>query len=247
MQQKCLWQRCLQLNTAHNWEHPSSTSLHHSLIIQVSEQTSCPQRSLPWKTDPLVLSSVQPITLALPIRLHVAYHFVVIFLSSPKDMPIDFQREGKGGRGEKHCYEKETLIGLPSIHTPTRDWTCNLGLCPTGNGTHDLLVYRNQTLQPTPSNGATPTRACLPLWNHLLYVFIHQSSLPRQTVSPRWAGTGFFHCWILASSITGNLVRGQPTLAATFIFPCSGLGKQWQLPCSQAGKVTLEQEFFFFF
>lgn len=40
-----------------NRQPPSSTFLHGSLIIQVSEQASPPQRSLPWTTDPLVLPS----------------------------------------------------------------------------------------------------------------------------------------------------------------------------------------------
>lgn len=40
-----------------NRQPPSSTVLHGSLITQVSEQTSPPQRSLPWTTDPLVLPS----------------------------------------------------------------------------------------------------------------------------------------------------------------------------------------------
>ena len=40
--------------------------------------------------------------------------------------------EGREGEreGEKHPYERETLIGLPLAHSPTRDGTHNIGRSP---------------------------------------------------------------------------------------------------------------------
>ena len=52
---------------------------------------------------------------------------IFFFLSSPKDMFTDFRERGR---------ERETLMWernisqLPPIHTPTRNGTRNLGMCP---------------------------------------------------------------------------------------------------------------------
>ena len=48
------------------------------------------------------------------------YFYLVIFKSSPEDIFIDLRER-----------ERERNIDwLLPIHIPTRDWTCNLGMCP---------------------------------------------------------------------------------------------------------------------
>ena len=61
------------------------------------------------------------------------YLFIYLFIySSPEDMLLNFRERGREGEteGETHRCERETSVGLPFMHTPTRDQTRNLGMCP---------------------------------------------------------------------------------------------------------------------
>ena len=60
-------------------------------------------------------------------------------------MLIDFLERKEGRERER---EREINIDvrntdwLPSVHGPTRDQTHNLGMCPIGDQSYNLLVYR---------------------------------------------------------------------------------------------------------
>ena len=57
-----------------------------------------------------------------------------------------FRERGREGEreGEKHLCERETSSHC-LLHTPTQDLACNPGMCPDGNQTGNLLVWRRTT------------------------------------------------------------------------------------------------------
>ena len=81
---------------------------------------------------------------------------MLIFLSSPEDMLIDFRergREEEEREGEKHQGEKETSISFPVL---IREGTCNLGMYPGWES--NPLCFSLQDDAPTE-----------PHWPRLLY------------------------------------------------------------------------------
>ena len=52
----------------------------------------------------------------------------------------------RGREREKHPCERKTLISYLALCTPTRDWTCNLGMCPHPRA---KTVASGRMLQPT--------------------------------------------------------------------------------------------------
>ena len=54
--------------------------------------------------------------------------------------------EERGREGEKHQCERETSDWLPLACTPTRDQTCNSGMC-SGTRTQDLSICRTMPNQ----------------------------------------------------------------------------------------------------
>ena len=62
--------------------------------------------------------------------LTLVFYFIIVFLSSPKDMLVDFREGGKEGERERNPNVREKYCLLPLVHTPIGDQTCNPGMCP---------------------------------------------------------------------------------------------------------------------
>lgn len=71
----------------------------------------------------------------------IIFFFFFFFYYSPKDMFIGLREE------------RETSITCLLVHTPTRDWTCNLGVCPNREVNPMTVLVYGMTLQPTDAPG----------------------------------------------------------------------------------------------
>ena len=79
---------------------------------------------------------------SVPAESHVALIYISFFKkTSPKDMFIAFRERGKG-----RSRERQTDIDqLLPICAPTRDQTCNLGMCPDQESNPQPLGAQDNT------------------------------------------------------------------------------------------------------
>ena len=108
-----------------------------------------------------------------------ARNIFFLLKSLTKDIFIDF-RKRKGKRERENERERDTMCEsntnwLPPSHTPTGDWTSNLGMvwAQTGNRTHNLAVYGTmlQLTEPPGQGRATSLMWCH--WKEIWAVY-HQ-------------------------------------------------------------------------
>ena len=144
------------------------------------------------------------------------------------------EREGKWGGEKYQC--KRNIYRLSLLHTPTRDWTCNPGMCP------------DQQLNQLPSssrNNAQPTEPC---WSGLEILFKVTFTIVKFFFS---SGTRRYRKWflMLTSHLNHleNFVKASPApypFSRRFSFNSPQKWTQakvffWSFPCNSNMQLRL--------